>query len=295
MTTHNNFCVEMEEIFLEIDNLSKEKYINKYVDIPEIAIIQIKLLNLLLYKALIPKNIRMSYCVSSGLIQIGIDLHEAISNKREENKIKIKNRQLSILAGDYFSSIYYLLLSKSNLVEGIYKLASGITEINTAKMKLYLNSNGQGFDSTDQIIDLLKIRESSLYVQLISELKTEKSREDWKTLIENIIILNYLVNELKFDKVKKNNLSYFLLKHYANKQEKNDLIIAGESSEDSAGLKMLYHKYNIKNKIEDLLISVNDKINKKISSLDDEFIKKELLNLINQINSSNRLKVAQKI
>lgn len=286
ITTDSSYRIEMEEIFLEIRNQSKEMYINRYVDIPEIAIIQLQLLNLFLYNASISKNLRKSYCVASGLIQIGIDLHESITNNKEIRKLKIKNRQLSILAGDYFSSIYYLLLSKVNLVGGINKLATGITEINTAKMKLYMASSGKEFKSVEEILELLKIRESSLYVQLLNESNSYENKEKWKFLIENIILLNFMSNELQSEKIDTNTLSYFLLRFYVSNEERNKILLTAKSSEDNIQLKMLYHKYNIKNKIEDIIIKVNNNINNKISSLDDQFIKKELLNLLNHTNIS---------
>ena len=177
--THSSFRVEMDAIYQDIKSYSENMFIEKYVQIPKIAQIRLELLNLSLYHAGVPKSIRKIYCTTSGLIQLGLDLHESISNNQEVLEKGIRRRQLSILAGDYYSSQYYSLLSKNNLTDAVKKLAQGIKNINEAKMKLYTKSNSTFFESVDQLLDLFKLRESNLYVQFIDNLKTDELRDYW--------------------------------------------------------------------------------------------------------------------
>lgn len=86
------------------------------------------------------KKIRKEQIISTVLVQTALDIHERIlyidlmTNNHKE-------RQLTVLAGDYFSSLYYERLTAINNQELIRLLADGIREINELKtMFLYGNN-----------------------------------------------------------------------------------------------------------------------------------------------------------
>ncbi|OEF97293.1 hypothetical protein BHF71_03935 [Vulcanibacillus modesticaldus] len=287
--THSSFNLEMEEIISEIANLSKNIYIEKYVEIPEVSVVRIQLLNLFLYHASIPHATRKNYCITSGLVQMGLDLHESITNQKEFNEKWIRNRQLSILAGDYYSSKYYYILSKANLIDGVKKLAYGISNINIAKMKLYNLNNGKGFNSIDQILELVKVRETSLYTQFLDEIQSVKLRSFWQYVIENTILLSYILDELQIQQVSKNHLSYQIVNFYTNRDEKRDILELDNLTEFNVKLHNLYHKYNIRKKIEELIQKLYDGLKIKIEELDDLVIKSELRYILNRYSNSFQL------
>ncbi len=285
-TIYSSFCVEMEEITSEINALSNEMYIEGYIDIPDTSVVPLQLLNLYLYHASVPKYLRKKYCVTSGLIQLGLDMHDLVNNQKEINEFKIKKRQMLVLAGDYFSSICYLLMAKEGLIKEVGKLALGISDITTSKMKLYDLNNEKSFSSEDEIFELIRTRESSLYIQYLSELKSEELIVSWKYIIENMILFFYLINELKAENIETNNYSYYLINYYINKQEIIDIGQTQSIADVNMKIKMLYHKYNIKRKIEGIVNNIYININSHIDFLEDTVIKDVLKCILKQSNFS---------
>ena len=72
------------------------------------------------------------------LVQSALDTHELIPADND-SEMSETEKQLSVLAGDYYSGLYYYLLSKNNNIELIQLLAEAIKEINEDKMNLYYN------------------------------------------------------------------------------------------------------------------------------------------------------------
>ena len=117
----------------------------------------------LLYGALKSANLHIEqiehYVVTIMLVQIALDTHERVSNKAGEEEIEFhKCRQLTVLAGDYYSGLYYYLLSMNRDIVLIRALAEGIKEINEHKIMLYQKAH----ETTDDIMKSIATIESAL-------------------------------------------------------------------------------------------------------------------------------------
>lgn len=75
------------------------------------------------------------FVVTTMLIQIALDTHELVSNNEEDTILK--SRQLTVLAGIFYSSLYYKILAESNNIAMIRLLSEGIKEINEHKILFY--------------------------------------------------------------------------------------------------------------------------------------------------------------
>src|SRR5699024_10495241 len=93
------------------------------------------------------KNI-LHYATTIMLIQIALDTHEKVTDTQTTRIYK----QLTVLAGDYFSGWYYYLLSESRDIQLIGILAEGIREINEKKIQLYFGT----CHSFDEVMNLVK-------------------------------------------------------------------------------------------------------------------------------------------
>ncbi len=69
------------------------------------------------------------------LVQIALDTHDNITHDFDESNQK--EQQLTVLAGDYYSGIYYHLLSKQSNLAFIRLLADAISEMTQRKLTTY--------------------------------------------------------------------------------------------------------------------------------------------------------------
>ncbi len=129
------------------------------------------------------------YITSTMLVQIALDTHELVTNStlKTENMSILRNRQLTVLAGDYYSGLYYKILSDISQVPLIQALAGAIKDINEQKIKVYQST----IDDINDLLDSVRIIEASL-VLTIAEFFNKTA---WSEYISNLLLLNRLIDE----------------------------------------------------------------------------------------------------
>ncbi|MGM0845966.1 MAG: heptaprenyl diphosphate synthase component 1 [Bacillota bacterium] len=161
-------------------------YLQKYIDSPQIDEDRISFL-------LIPflqdghglneqEIIRVISTVM--LIQIGLDTHEKVSNSPNGS---LKERQLTVLAGVYFSGQYYKILSDLENVSLINGLAQAIKMVNESKISLYK----QEYTNIQDIKESIKTIESAVITSFFSHYETARCRE----LVSEVLFLRRLLSE----------------------------------------------------------------------------------------------------
>ncbi|MFE5390792.1 heptaprenyl diphosphate synthase component 1 [Bacillus thuringiensis] len=148
----------------------------------------------LLYGALKSANLHIEqiehYVVTIMLVQIALDTHERVSNKAGEEEIEFhKCRQLTVLAGDYYSGLYYYLLSMNRDIVLIRALAEGIKEINEHKIMLYQKVH----ETTDDIMKSVVTIESALLQKTCDHFHLSH----WKPFITYVLSGNRLQKEIQ--------------------------------------------------------------------------------------------------
>ncbi|WP_141552388.1 MULTISPECIES: heptaprenyl diphosphate synthase component 1 [Bacillus cereus group] len=148
----------------------------------------------LLYGALKSANLHIEqiehYVVTIMLVQIALDTHERVSNKAGEEEIEFhKCRQLTVLAGDYYSGLYYYLLSMNRDIVLIRALAEGIKEINEHKIMLYQKAH----ETTDDIMKSIVMIESALLQKTCDHFQLSH----WKPFIIYVLGGNRLQKEIQ--------------------------------------------------------------------------------------------------
>jgi heptaprenyl diphosphate synthase len=185
----SQFKQELQRMVTQVTERSYHSYVQKYVTYPAIDSFQLHFIYLFLHSMGCSKESIEHYCVSQMFIQLGLDTHDLVGLEPLEEESRIKQRQLSVLSGDHFSSYYYLYLAQHNQIELIQKWADVIKEIN--EWKVDLHNRNQYLDEEEVFQESCRIK------RRLSEavLSWFDASSEWYTL-------NTLFTELRLKKQK---------------------------------------------------------------------------------------------
>ena len=181
---------EIKQIKERFHDRVKHPYITKFLEAPILDEDRLFLLYSMLEEKKLPKTNLNEYIITTLLVQAALDTHETVSiSNVSSDKVK-KERQLSVLAGDYYSSLYYFLLAKINDISMIRLLANSIQEINESKMSFYKDTQL----NISHSISHIKIIESSLIQKIAEHFKLPK----WKAVASEFFFFKRLIAEREF-------------------------------------------------------------------------------------------------
>lgn len=184
---------EAKAIFVRMEKVTMVPFVQKYVDIPPYAENRLALLYFFLCEEGIEPERAKTLCVTTGLVQLGLDTHESVRNRYEDTLSAERNRQLSVLAGDFYSAHYYHLLAEAGEIEAIRVLAGAIQYINEAKMKLYLSEKEDRL-SSEGYIDMRKQIDTALYTAMVDHFaKSPESRRFWTALFHETAAVECMI------------------------------------------------------------------------------------------------------
>lgn len=183
---------DMRIILADVKEKIEEKvlhpYLLKFIDSPVIDEDKLLLLISILKEVNLQKDKAENYVLTTMLIQIALDTHELVKNDELEYD-RLKNRQLTVLAGVYYSGLYYKILAELDDIVMIRTLAEGIKDVNEHKISLYQKVP----KNVDCLMSCIKKIEASLFDKM-----TEHFEEDnWKELASNLLLIKRLMAEKK--------------------------------------------------------------------------------------------------
>ena len=169
----------------QVEKQVLDSYLLEFIETPVIDDDKLLIIISILERLELPFSEIQNYTLSTMLIQIALDTHEHISNASKEEK----NRQLTVLAGDYFSGLYYKLLADSEDIMMIKSLSKGVKEVNENKVLVYQNE----LDGIEKLMTSIKRIESSLLIQLSDYFKVDL----WNDFLANLLLFKRLLAEKK--------------------------------------------------------------------------------------------------
>lgn len=228
---------DIRQKFTDIKEQVEQKvchpYLLKYIETPVIDEDKLLILVSIMDRLELSYNEIKNYAMTTMLIQIALDTHEHISNAAVDEI----NRQLTVLAGDYYSGLYYKLLADSEDINMIKELSKGVKEVNEHKVSVYQKE----LEGIENLMTSIKKIESSLLVKFSECFKVDL----WNDFIANLFFFKRLLMEKRlfieagssyvFESIKEitipnKNLS---IKNLSDKQQRDLLVICDRYLESS--------------------------------------------------------------
>lgn len=86
-----------------------------------------------------PTDRAIAITLAWGYVHAGLAIHELVSLHNKNDDTSKKKRQLNVLAGDFYSALYYQSLAGVNAVDMIELFGSTLQEIYEQKMAVYMD------------------------------------------------------------------------------------------------------------------------------------------------------------
>ncbi|WP_248925425.1 heptaprenyl diphosphate synthase component 1 [Paenibacillus hamazuiensis] len=218
--------------------------IQKYTELPRFPEFRTRLLY-----AFLNKNASLSgnselFALVTSLVQLGMDTHDMVSNhSNDKETIAARSRQLKVLAGDYFSSRFYHLLSQAGQIDLIGTLSNAICEANRLKMNLYLSMKQWKLTAEEYIKQSVDIK-IQLFLSFSGLLEDVYSIV-WPETLRRFTLLEVLIGEINRSEAAHDFVGSWGYWHVMQNGTKEEKKLLQTEEPDAFKLKNLWHKYKI--------------------------------------------------
>lgn len=178
--------IKLADVKEQIEEKVRHPYLLKFIESPFIDEDKLLLLISILDQTKLSNHKKINYAITTMLIQIALDTHELVTNEKLD-AAPFKSRQLTVLAGVYYSGLYYKILAGIDDVFMVRHLATGIKEVNEHKITVYQKSA----DTVDRLMSSLKKIESALFEKICGI----QNDHNWAEFISNLLFIKRLAQE----------------------------------------------------------------------------------------------------
>jgi heptaprenyl diphosphate synthase len=198
-----DFQNKIADVKEKIEERLLHPYLFQYIDTPVLDEDKLLLLISILDQCKISDKQLENYSMTTMLLQVALDTHEQVTNAKtnaNDNDEMLKQRQLTVLAGVYYSGLYYKLLAECSDVHAIRMLAQGIKTINDKKIIVYQKD----VTEMDALMKNIKLIESSL----IDQFSEYFHLDEWHDIVGNYLFIKRLKREKDFFIQKKSSVVF---------------------------------------------------------------------------------------
>lgn len=252
--------------------------IRKYTDLPHIAEFRTRLLHVFLNKQSSLSDYSELYTLVTSLVQLGMDTHDTVSitNDSKEQKAT-RSRQLKVLAGDYFSSRFYNLLSQAGQIDLVSLLSGAICEANRLKTMMYLKMKQFKLTTDEYIRQSVEVK-TQLFLSFASLLE-ERFNGVWPETLRLFTRCEVLLEEIVRSETPqeyRESWGFWHVMQWGTKEEKK---LLKNDDADHTKLRPIWLKYKITAQLYQRLEECMKELQEKLQGLEVDNLGKELLSI----------------
>lgn len=170
--------------------------IDQYLDNKPFSPMRQHMVFLMLRQAHVDRESALSIATSYCLVEMGMAVHDEVHPiYRDSDNLKV--RQIQVLAGDFYSSQYYSLLSDLEDTELVQRLSDAICQINLYKLTQRMHHDQQTL-SYELYKELTLSQRASLFESLTNKYYLDRDAHIWNTLFKTLLWVEWLGQELEF-------------------------------------------------------------------------------------------------
>lgn len=260
---------EMARKYMEYD------MIQKHTDLPHFPEFRTRLLYAFLSKHSSLSGYSELFSLVTSLVQIGMDTHDLVSinNNVKETKAA-RSRQLKVLAGDYFSSRFYYLLSHAGQIDLIGILSNAICEVNRLKMNLYQKMKQLKMTGDDYIKRTVEVR-TQLYMAFTGFME-ESLHHAWPEILRLFTQCEVLLQEIARSEAAHQYRDSWGYWHILQQASKDECKHIQADEPDYTKVKSIWLKYKVTPQLYLMLSACMKQLQDMMQTLESKELGKEL-------------------
>jgi len=248
--------------------------IQHYTELPEFPDMRARLLFAFLSNGSRPSQWNELYPLVVSLVQMGLDTHDMIDAGGHRAEPEMRARQLKVLAGDYFSSRFYHLLSQAGQIEMIRKISDAICEVNRVKLNLYTRMNQLKVTAEEYIGTCTELK-TGLF-RLFGGMLEERISSLWPDLLHGFSRCEVVLSELeRIDSPERfeGSWGYWHVMQEGTEDEKAQLV---QPAREEGFVLALVMKYDIRSQLLEKLRTASHNLQSIVKGLDSDKLTEEL-------------------
>lgn len=249
-----------------------------HTELPDFPESRIRLLFTFLKRSSAVSEQSELYSLVTSLVQMGMDTHDMVDqDNKKTDKAASRSRQLKVLAGDYFSSRFYQLLSQTGQIELVKLLSGAVCEVNRLKMSLYTRMKQLKMTAEEYIQHNVGIK-SQLFLSF-NKFMEDKYKSVWPEFLRAFTQCEVLLQEMGRS-VKTQSFhgswAYWHILQSGSKEERKRL---NDDKLDAAHVHQVMDKYNVLPQLHEMLDGQVKNLLGVIRQFDSDKLKKDLMQL----------------
>lgn len=215
--------------------------------------------------------------VVASLVQMGLDTHDMVDNRSAPAKsgmVAMRAQQLKVLAGDFFSSRFYQLLSQAGQMDMIRRLSEAVCDINRTKMSMYAKMIQMKLNAEEYLQHAADAR-SGLFLAFSGVMGGLYERV-WPELVDRFSRCEVLLQELRRAQQQAKLEGSWGVWHVLQNGTEEDRRALGERHSDHGLIKTLLNKYAVADKLSGLLRQASAQLQATAGRLQSDKLAREL-------------------